>query len=210
MPIDPNTAADAGADTNQDLPETGSPDTNLPDANLPDTNAIDTGSTCAAHGYTGVLVSFDLSSQTGSEASVPATPVAPGVTGVALTRSAAILPVSGSGSINGSNWAAGPSADATRYYTFGINAGAGCTVTLTGLTIDTVASTQGPKTVDVATSADAFATHTAASAGTSASTKTLAATASSPIEVRVYGYAAGATAGTLRIQNMMTLSGTLN
>jgi hypothetical protein len=39
---------------------------------------------------------------------------------------------------------------------------------------------------------------------------TLSASAAAPITVHVFGYGATSTGGTLRIQNTMTLSGTLN
>ena len=70
----------------------------------------DTGTTgtCAGHGATGTLVTYDLSSQSGTEASVPATTSVTGVTGGALSRASTLTAVSGSGSINSSNWSTGP------------------------------------------------------------------------------------------------------
>ena len=185
-------------------------DTGVPPA---DGGPVDTGapgdSGCIGSGYSGALVTFDLSAQAGNETSVAATTSAKGVTGGALSRSAALTAVSGSGSINASGWATMATADATKYFTFTVTPAAGCTVTLTSLALDVKASSTGPTKGDVATSADAFATHTApAFAGTATPSVTLSGVSgSSAVEIRVYGYGASSSAGTLRIQNTMTLSG---
>ncbi|HEY1694885.1 MAG TPA: hypothetical protein VGG39_22095 [Polyangiaceae bacterium] len=167
-------------------------------------------STCPGHGTTGVLVTFDLSSQSGSEASAPATKVATSVTSGALTRASGLDAVSGSGSINASGWPTAGSADATKYYTFTVTPASGCTVTLGSLALDVSASATGPKNGDVATSADAFAGHTTSFAGTATPTVTLSGVGGTgAVEVRVYGYGAGGSAGTFRIENTVTVSGTI-
>ena len=115
-----------------------------------------------------------------------------------------------SGSINSSNWSTGSSADPTRYYTFTVTPAAGCTVTLTSVALDVTASGTGPAHGDVATSADTFGTHTTAFAGTSNTTVTLSSVSGTgAIEVRVYGYGATGSAGTLRISQTLTVSGTI-
>jgi hypothetical protein len=165
---------------------------------------------CAGHGTTGALVTFDLSSQSGSEASAAATTVATGVTSGDLSRASGLTAVSGSGSINASGWPTASTADATKYFTFTVTPASGCTVSLTTLALDVSASSTGPTKADVATSGDSFATHTASFAGTATPTATLTgASGTGPIEVRVYGYAAGGSAGTFRIRNELTLSGTI-
>ena len=77
-----------------------------------------TPSSCAGQGTTGALVTYDLSSQSGSEASVLATTAVIGVAAGPLSRAPALTAASGSGSINSSNWSTGTSADPTKYYTF--------------------------------------------------------------------------------------------
>jgi hypothetical protein len=87
---------------------------------------------------------------------------------------------------------------------------AGCSVTLTALALDVKASSTGPASGDVATSADAFATHTASFAGSATPTVTLAgASGTGAIEVRVYGYGATGSSGTFRIENTLTVSGSI-
>jgi hypothetical protein len=97
----------------------------------------------------------------------------------------------------------------TLYYTFTVTPAAGCTVGLTSLALDVQASSTGPKNVEVGTSADSYATLSTAVAGTSSGNVALSASAAAAVTVHVFGYAASGSAGTLRIQNTMTLSGTL-
>jgi hypothetical protein len=172
-----------------------------------DTDSPTTG--CAGHGFSGTLVAFDLTSQSGSETSAAATTSATGVTGGAISRASGLTAVSGSGSINSSGWGTGSSADPTKYYTFTVTPGAGCTLALTSLTLDVKASTTGPASGDVATSVDAFSTHLGAFSGTATPTVSLGVGGVTPIEIRVYGYGASSTGGTYRVENTLTLTGSI-
>ena len=182
------------------------------DAGVPDAKQPDGGTpTCASHGYSGVLVTFDLSGQPGSEPSVPPASTAAGVTSGALARAAALTAAGGTGSINASGWATSISADPNKYYTFSVAPASGCTFTLASLSIDVSASAAGPGAGDVATSADGFAQHAGAFAGTSSGQVAVAAGRSAgPLEIRIYGYAASGSAGTLRIRNTISLSGSID
>lgn len=188
--------AGGGADTNT-APETGSPDTNT--------------SACAAHGYTGALVTFDLAALAGTEASAPPKSSASGVTGGALSRSSSLTVASGSGSLNSSGWATTASADPGKYYSFTVTPAAGCSAVLTSLALDVKASGTGPVTADVATSVDSYAARRGPfGADTTATVQLAGVSASGSIEIRVFGYGASAAGGTWRIQNTMTLSGSIN
>jgi hypothetical protein len=165
---------------------------------------------CAATGFSGALVTYDLTGQPGDETSAPAASSATGVTPGDLSRAAALMAASGTGSINSSGWPTTASADATKYYTFTVTPAAGCTLALTSLALDVEASSKGPTSGDVATSADAFATHVGTFTGTSMTTAMLSdASGSGAIEIRVYGYAAAADDGTFRIKNTLTLTGSI-
>ena len=190
------------------FPPPGDASASSDSATSPDASSPDTGSTGGCS-FTGALATFDLTGQTGDEASVAATSSATGVTVGALSRSSALTAASGSGSINSSGWPTTASANATHYYTFSVTPSTGCTLSLSTLALDVKASATGPETGDVATSADAFATHTASFAGTSSTNVALSATGTSAIEVRVYGYAATGSGGTFRIQDTLTLSGSI-
>ena len=135
---------------------------------------------------------------------------ATGVTAGTLTRAAALTAQSGAGSINGSNWPTAAALDTTKYFAFTLTAPTGCSgMTLTSIAIDLKASGTGPANGAIATSKDTFATTTPV--GTSApSTPTVSATATGQLEIRVYGYAAGGTGGTLRVQNTLTVNGTIH
>jgi hypothetical protein len=199
---DSGSGADTGGSTDSSSATDGS-STN-------DTSTTDTTSTgCAGHGFSGTLVTFDLSSQPGSETSAPASMSATGVTGGALSRASSLTAVSGSGSINSSGWATGSSADPTKYYTFTVTPGAGCTLALTSLALDVKASATGPASGDVATSVDAFGTHLGAFSGTATPSVSLGVGGVTPIEIRIYGYGASSSGGTFRVENTVTLTGSI-
>lgn len=204
-PQDSGTPSDSGSPSgDSSTPGDSSMPTDAPhDVFIPDGG-------CPGHGTTGILATFDLSSQPGSETSAPATSSAPGVTAGAISRAAALSAVSGSGSINASGWGTGSSADSSRYYTFTLTPAAGCSMALTSLALDTQASATGPKNGDVATSADAFGAHGTSFSATGTTNVTLSVSSTpGAVEVRVYGYGASGTGGTFRIQNTMTVSGSL-
>jgi hypothetical protein len=177
---------------------------------LPETGPSEAGVTCVAHGFSGTLVTFDLSAQPGSEASAPSNPSPAGVTASALSRSTGLAAQSGGGSINSSGWPTSASADPNHYYSFTLTPAAGCTLTLSSLAIAVRASATGPSGGDVATSVDGFTAHTGALPATGSQTVTLSASGAGTIEVRIYGYGATSSAGTYRIDGTLTLSGSLN
>jgi hypothetical protein len=160
--------------------------------------------------FTGVLATYSFTGATGNQASTAASATATGMTAGPISRSAGLTAVSGATSINSSNWPLSATLDPTKYYALSVTPPAGCTLSLTSAAIDAKSSSTGPATASVATSADNFAA--AVTISTSApSTPTLAVTnATGAIEIRVYGYSASATAGTLRLQNTLTVSGSLN
>ena len=211
-PFDTGTS-DTGSTGEGGLADTGTvADTGGGKDAVADTAPPDTGTTgCVGHGTSGVLVTFNLSGQTGGEATALPASSAAGIASGAISRSSALTAVSGSGSINSSGWPTTATADATHYYTFTVTPAAGCTVTLTSLALDLLASSTGPSKGDVATSADSFAAHTTSFATTTMPTAILSgASGSGPLEVRVYGYGASGSGGTFRIQQTLTLSGSIN
>ena len=184
-----------------------------PEAGAPDAGPVDSGTSCPDHGFNGALVTFDLASQPGDEVSAAATSSAAGVTGGPITRAPGLTPITGNKSINASGWSQGSSADRSLYYAFTVTPAAGCTLTLTSLAIDVQASPTGPVSAAVGTSVDGYAALSTAFSGTSTGTVTLpasSASSASPFTVHVFGYAATGPMGTLRIQNTLTLSGTID
>ncbi len=205
----------AGCATAREEPRTGSDANNAVDAAMqtprdaPATmeDAAATGS--CANAFTGVLATYSFTGAVGNQASQPASSTATGVVADPITRAAGLTPVSGATSINSSSWPLSATLDPAKYYALKLTPPSGCTLSLTGAAIDAKASGTGPAMAAVGTSADSFAQAVSIST-TAPSTPTLSVSAASgAIEIRVYGFAATATGGTLRLQNTLTVSGSL-
>lgn len=159
--------------------------------------------------YSGVLATWNLSGEPGSQASTAAASSAPGVTAGSISRATGLTTSTGSGSINSSNWPTTAQLDPTKYYTLAITPPAGCSLSLTSMSLDTKASGTGPASAAAATSADGF-TQTANVAPSAASSPSLSVSSTTAaVEVRIYGYGAGGGTGTMRVQNVLTLDGTI-
>jgi hypothetical protein len=159
--------------------------------------------------FSGVLATWDFAGQPGSQTSSAAKSMAPGVTAGMVTRSSALTASAGTNSINSSNWPTAAQLGTTRYYTLSVTPPTGCSLSLASVAIDVAASSTGPTAAAVAASTDAFA-QPASISTTSPSTPSLSLSpSSSAVELRVYGYSAGATTGTMRVQNVLTVTGSL-
>ena len=170
---------------------------------------LDAASGACGMPFSGVLATWNFSAQPGTEASAAASSTAHGVTAGAFTRSSTITAMSGSGSINSNNWTTSSQLGATRYYTLSLGPPSGCTLDLTSISIDSKSSSTGPSAASIATSADSFA-HVVAVTTNSVSTPTLSVSgAAASVELRIYGYAAGGTSGTMRVENTFTVSGSV-
>ena len=195
---EPSVANDGNNNTVVDAPRNVNADARTPTGDAPSGG-------CA---FSGVLATWDFTGQTGSEASVVSASAATGVTAGPVTRATALTAASGSGSINSTNWPTSGTLDATKYYAFTIAPPSGCSLKITTLGLDAKASGSGPATGVVATSSDSYAM--TASASTSApSTPALNVTSSASLEVRVFGYGATSTGGTFRVENTLTVNGTI-
>lgn len=197
-------------------PDAGHPPSGSPDApphidaavtlDAPVTTPDAPSNPCA---YSGVLATWTLSGQPGTQTSTAAASSAAGVTAAALQRASALTAASGTGSMNSSNWTTAAQLDATRYYSVAITPPTGCTMNVSSIALDMKASSTGPASAAVATSADSFAqTTTASPNAVSAPTLTVSG-ASGSIEIRIYGYAATGTTGTMRVQNTLSVSGSM-
>ena len=174
------------------------------------TQNVDSGNTnTSCTPFTGALATFDLTSAPGNQTSTPATNVASELTAGDLSRSSALTATAGTGSINASNWTTSTAADTTRYYTFKLTPQSGCALDLTSLSVTTSASKTGPTLASVATSDDNFGAPTAVSVGATDTPALAVSGATGAVEVRLYGYAASSTSGTLRIATTLTVSGSL-
>jgi len=185
------------------------------DASLPGDDAatqnVDSGNnntTCATP-FNGTLATFDFTNEPGNQTSTAASSTAAGVSAGALARSSALTAVSGASSINASNWTTASKLDATRYYTFTLTPKGGCTLDVSSLSITTAASKTGPTLAAAATSDDNFATTSSVSVGATATPTLSVSGATGAVEVRVYGWSASSTSGTLRVTSTLTVAGSL-
>lgn len=159
--------------------------------------------------FTGMLASWDFTSEPGTQAMTAVHASAPGVTAGGVQRAAALTAVSGLNSINSNNWPSAAQLDATKYYAFSVTPPSGCTLSIASVAIDAKASGTGPASAVIATSADAY-TQKGTVATSAPGTVTVTVTAATgAVELRVFGYAAPAAAGTFRLQNTLAITGSL-
>ena len=177
-----------------------------------DTGGVGSGSssgTCAMS-FSGVLVTYNFAGSTGTEITTAASTSAAGTTASAIKRSSSLAAASGANSMNSSNWPSGNSVDPTAYYTLSLTPPPGCRLDVTSLAIDLKASASGPSRASIATSADAFGVDTGASTSVPTTTPVAVSGESGVLELRVYGYSASSTSGTMRLQNTLAVSGALH
>ena len=165
-----------------------------------------------ANPKTGTIATWSFIGEPGSQTMTAAVAnmTAAGVTAGPVTRSAGLTVASGVGSINSSNWATGSTLDPSKYYTFALTPQSGCVLDLTSIAIDAKSSSTGPTLAVVATSADSFGQTASVSTSAASTANLTVGNASAMVELRVFGYSASASGGTMRIQNTLTLTGSLH
>jgi hypothetical protein len=159
--------------------------------------------------FTGVLATYAFAGETGTQAQTVATTMATGVTAGPFTRAATLTATSGANSMNSTNWPTAAQVDLTKFYAFTITPPSGCEMTVSTIALDVKSSGTGPATGALATSSDNFATFKTLSTG-APSTVTASVTANALLEVRVYGYSATSTGGSMRVQSTLTINGMLH
>ena len=175
----------------------------------PDGSGVDAGSgsngTCAMS-FSGVLATWTFVGASGTQTATNAATMAPGVSATAISRAPALAAAAGLDSISAGNWPQITTIDPQSYFTASLTGPAGCHTVITSVGVDAKASNTGPAMGAVGTSADAFAAPVMISTSM-ASTPALTATATGPLELRIYGFAATASGGTMRIQNTLSITG---
>lgn len=172
-------------------------------------SGVDAPPSSSGCSFSGALATWSFTGQPGSETSIAASASASGVTASDLTRAAGLTATAGSGSINASGWATSGQLAVAKYYTMSLTPPPGCSLDITSVAIDARSSSTGPAQAALATSADGFAQPITVST-TAASTPTLSVSgAGAPVEIRIYGFAASGAAGTMRLQNTLTITGAL-
>ncbi len=159
--------------------------------------------------FTGALATWNLASEAGSQVSSAAASTATGVTAGSLTRAPGLTAAAGTGSINASGWPTSSAIDPTKYFTLSVTPPSGCKLAITSLSVDAKSSGTGPASGAVATSADSFAASSPMMTSTPDTVSLTVANASGMIELRIYGFAATAGTGTMRVQNDLIVNGAL-
>jgi hypothetical protein len=166
------------------------------------------GGNCT-QGGAGQLALWDLTGSPGDQASNTASMTLAGVTAQPLTRSSALMATAGTGSINSSNWPTSGQADPSSYYTLALAAPSGCSLQVSGIMLDVKSSGTGPASGSLATNEDGFTQQVPVST-TAAGNVSISVTATSGmLELRVYGFAAQASTGTMRIENQLVITGSV-
>lgn len=196
-------AGQAGSPGVPDSSSQGSPDAAISSAG----SDAASGSCMAA--FTGVLATWTLASEPGSQSSTPAATSATAVTAGSLQRATTLSTATGAGSMNSSNWSTATHADTSKYYSMKLSAQHGCVIDVSSLAVDIKSSSTGPAMAEVRSSADGYA-QTATVTPNTVSAPSLTISDASDLELRVFGYAATSTAGTMRIQNTLTISGSVH
>lgn len=157
----------------------------------------------------GQIALWDLSGSPGDQASNPAAMTLAGVAAQPLTRSATLMATAGTSSINSSNWPTSGQADPASYYTLSLAAPSGCSLQLSGIMVDVKSSSSGPTSGSLATSEDGFSQQLPVSTTTPANVSISVTAMSGMLELRIYGFAAQASTGTMRIENQLVIMGTV-
>lgn len=173
------------------------------------TGGADAATTGCAQAFTGTLATWDFAAEPGNQPSTAVKMAATGVTAGPVQRAPTLTTVAGTNSINSSNWTTATQLDSSKYYAFTVTPPSGCALSITSLAIDAKASPTGPAMAAVATSLNAFTQPVAISTAMASTPSLSTAAQSSMIEVRVFGFGATATNGTLRLQGTLTVMGSL-
>jgi hypothetical protein len=160
--------------------------------------------------FSGIVATWSFSGDAGSQTSTAAASRAQGFTAGDVRRASSLTATAGADSINSSNWSTAGSRDTSKYYTLTITPPSGCALDLASAAIDAKSSSTGPSKAVIATSVDSYAATQTVSTS-AASTPSLTVTGqTAAVEVRIYGWSASGTAGTMRLQNTLTLTGSLH
>ena len=157
----------------------------------------------------GELAAWDLTGQPGNQDATPATTTLTGVTAQPLTRSPSLVASAGTDSISSSNWPTAGQPDPASYYTLSLAAASGCSLALSSIMLDVKSSNTGPTSAALMTSEDGFAQSLPISTSTPGQVTLSIQGSTGSLELRVYGYSASATTGTMRIQNQLSITGAI-
>jgi hypothetical protein len=217
VPVDADPDADAGADAGARSP-TAPPagadggTSSAVDAGVADAPAAADAGPISACAFTGPLLAFDLGQAMGAQVDLLPAAKAAGLSATALRRSG-VVTVASNHAMNASDWPSG-SLDVARHFAFTVTPPAGCAFTAATLSVDLKASATGPTSAAVGTSADGFGALQSVPVSTAGGPVVVpvlggGGKAGGVVEVRIFGFAASSSAGTLRLQGTLALTGSI-
>ena len=168
-------------------------------------------------GSPGSLGNYATTGLSGVTVSIAPSNVATNTTFSNLTRGSGLTATSVTNAFNSSGWTTSATPDANDYYEFTITPNAAHQFSASELRVGLQRSSTGPANVVLRTSLDSFATNVGpvitppiAPAATATSVIDLTPVSglqnsSTPVTLRLYGYGAGSSAGTLRIERVTTV-----
>ena len=168
-------------------------------------------------GSPGTLGNYATAGLSGVSASIPPSNVATNATFSNLTRGSGLTATSVTNAFNSSGWTTSSAPDANDYYEFTITPNAAHQFSASELRVGLQRSSTGPPNVVLRTSLDSFASNigpvisppiapvAVATSVIDLTTVTGLQNSSTPVTLRLYGYGASSSAGTLRIERVTTV-----
>ncbi len=149
------------------------------------------------------FLTFDFAGASGSEVSFPSNTNAPGVAPSSITRGAGIAPQNNANRFNSDGFTTAAGIDPTDFLEFTITP-VNSTITINSITVTGERSSQGPEMFVIRASQDGFATFaqtntvqiTTTATVTSTFTFTSPIVTSTPVTIRLFGFAASNASGT--------------
>lgn len=177
------------------------------------------GDGCSASCVAEQVAVFSCTGAAGNEPSLPADALVPGVASLPqLSRGAGVRATTAANQFAGDMWALTPALDPTDYFSVAIAPAAGFALDLAALELDERRSNTGIRTWSVRSSLDGFAADLATvnvpdTDATRTNQRIVLPAAfrglTTAVELRIYGYAAEATGGTWRVDNVELLGVTV-
>ena len=160
--------------------------------------------------FSGELVRFDLATASGAQADLAPASTATTL-GATVLRRGGVTTVSTNQAMNASDWPTG-AVDLGKHFTFTVTPPAGCVLTVTSLSVDLKASSTGPKAAAVGSSVDGFGARVSVPITSAQVVVPLPGIlhVASALELRVFGSAADASSGTLRLEGTLSVTGTVS
>lgn len=162
-------------------------------------------------GFSQSLATYNFTGATGDQPSQPVTSTNTNITASDITRGSSLTANPGANSFNSKGWV-GASLDPTKYYEFTLTPNSGYIIRPSSLSLIVQRSSTGPTNYSLTASVGGGAETTLSSdvlTGTSNITINPSTTISTPqsIRFRLYAWGASSSAGTLRLNNTVTVFG---